>query len=56
MKNILSIAAAVALASASCFAGAKPKDTVAFAPNWDDAVSMAKLLNVPLVVHSHGWH
>ena len=28
---------------------------VTFAKTWEAAVEEAKLLNVPIVVHSHGW-
>ena len=34
----------------------KPKPTVEFAKTWEAAVAEAKLLNVPLVVHSHGFY
>lgn len=34
----------------------KPKATVEFAKSWEAAVEEAKLLNVPLVVHSHGFY
>ncbi len=34
----------------------KIKPTVPFAKSWDAAVEEAKLLNVPLVVHSHGFY
>jgi hypothetical protein len=34
----------------------KPKATVEFAKTWEAAVAEAKLLNVPLVVHSHGFY
>ncbi|MSR75685.1 MAG: hypothetical protein EXS14_09490 [Planctomycetes bacterium] len=34
----------------------KPKATVEFAKTWEAAVIEAKLLNVPLVVHSHGFY
>jgi hypothetical protein len=34
----------------------KPNPTVNFAKSWDDAVAEAKLLNVPIVVHSHGFY
>ena len=33
----------------------KIKDTVTFASTWDAAVEEARLLNVPIVVHSHGF-
>jgi hypothetical protein len=35
---------------------AKPKETVQFAKTWEAAVEQARLLNVPLVVHSHGFY
>jgi len=34
----------------------KIKETVTFATSWDAAVEEAKLLNVPIVVHSHGFY
>ncbi|HGY90731.1 MAG TPA: hypothetical protein ENK43_06125 [Planctomycetes bacterium] len=34
----------------------KIKPTVPFAKSWDAAVEEAKLLNVPLVVHNHGFY
>ena len=34
----------------------KIKPTVVFAKTWDAAVAEAKLLNLPLVVHSHGFN
>lgn len=40
-----------------CAAQKKPKikNTVTFATSWESAVSEAKLLNLPIVVHSHGF-
>jgi hypothetical protein len=35
---------------------AKIKLTVEFARSWDAAVAEGKLLNLPLVVHSHGFY
>ena len=35
---------------------AKPKPTVNFATDWDAAVSEAKMLNVPIVLHAHGFN
>jgi hypothetical protein len=32
------------------------KPTVTFAKTWDAAVAEAKLLNLPIVVHSHGFY
>ncbi len=34
----------------------EPKPTVKFAKSWEAAVEEAKTLNVPLVVHSHGFY
>ena len=35
---------------------AKPKPTVPLARSWSDAVKEAKLLNVPIVLHHHGFY
>ncbi len=61
MKNsfyYLLLLAAVMVLSGSAQAQKKPKikPTVPFAKSWDAAVEEAKLLNVPLVVHSHGFY
>lgn len=34
----------------------KLKPTVNFASSWEAAVEEAKLLNVPIVLHSHGFY
>lgn len=34
----------------------KIKPCVEFAHSWDAAVKEAKLLNLPIVVHSHGFY
>lgn len=34
----------------------EPKDCVRFAPSWEAAVEEAKLLNLPIVVHNHGFY
>ena len=49
---LMPLAGAVALAGG----GDKPKPTVTFARTWDSAVAEAQLLNVPIVVHSHGFY
>jgi hypothetical protein len=39
--------------------GGKPpkiKETVTFAKTWEGAIEEAKLLNLPIVVHSHGFY
>lgn len=57
MKNPIRGLLGVALV-ASLAAGGKPeiKPIVPFAKTWDAAVEEAKLLNLPLVVHSHGFY
>ncbi len=37
-------------------AGGKPAPSVSYAKSWDAAVEEAKLLNLPIVVHSHGFY
>jgi hypothetical protein len=36
--------------------GDKIKPSVEYAKTWEAAVEEAKLLNVPIVVHSHGFY
>jgi len=49
---------AVGLVPAHLAAQKKPKikPTVTFAKTWESAIEEAKLLNVPIVVHSHGFY
>lgn len=62
MKRHLAIALLVGLALAAVSPDAlaqkkaKIKDTVAFATTWEAAVEEARLLNVPIVLHSHGFY
>lgn len=59
MKRTLVPGLAIALAAGLVLAGGKdnkPKPTVHFAPTWEAAVEEAKALNVPIVVHSHGFY
>lgn len=62
MKKILGISlVAVALlpwvASDSGAAGKeKIKPSVTYATTWEAAIEEAKLLNVPIVLHSHGFY
>ena len=56
MKNLMMIASAVALTAALGMAKPKTKPSVTYAPSWDAAVAEAKLLNLPIVVHSHGFY
>ena len=55
MKRTITAAALLTLAAVGY---AKPKlhDSVNFAPSWESAVEEAKLLNVPIVVHNHGFN
>lgn len=62
MKRYLSIAlmcgAALVVAGLSATAGSKdkPAPSVTFARTWDAAVEEAKLLNLPIVIHNHGFY
>jgi len=47
---------ALSLGTGAALAKDKPKETVRFAPSWEEAVEEAKLLNVPIVVHNHGFN
>lgn len=50
------VAFAVSLAGGPAFAGEpEPEECVQLSRTWDEAVAEAKLLNVPIVVHSHGF-
>jgi hypothetical protein len=58
-KLLLIAAAGAALALPVLAAAAgkpKLKETVKFAQSWEAAIEEARLLNVPLVVHSHGFY
>ena len=47
----------LALISAMCMAQtADLKPSVTYAKSWEAAVAEAKLLNLPIVVHSHGFY
>lgn len=50
------LSASALLLAAPAVAADKPKPTVRFARSWDAAVEEARLLNVPIVVHSHGFY
>lgn len=57
--SLLAIALIAALGWAADDAAAqrqKIKPTVDFAKTWDSAIEEAKLLNVPIVVHDHGFY
>jgi hypothetical protein len=57
MRRPFASAAALALAATLGTAGGgdKPEPSVTYARTWDAAIEEAKLLNVPIVVHSHGF-
>jgi len=46
----------VALLSALALASDKPKRSVKYAPSWEQAAEEARALNVPIVVHRHGFY
>jgi ribosomal protein S2 len=58
MRIAMLVVASAALASALAVAVAKddPKPFISVPKTWDAAVEEAKKLNVPIVVHSHGWN
>ena len=51
-------AVAVAMSVGAALAGSKdePKAFVHLPKTWEAAVEEAKTLNLPIVVHSHGWN
>lgn len=56
MRHLFATSATIALAAALGSAGGdKPEPSVTYARSWDAAVEEAKLLNLPIVVHSHGF-
>jgi len=59
MRHLFATAAALGLAAALGTAGGrseKPDPSVTYAKTWEAAVEEAKLLNLPIVVHSHGFY
>ena len=38
------------------FAGPKPHASPKWAASWSDAVEEARILNLPIVVHRHGFY
>jgi len=54
----LALAALAAVLAVPALAGGKPEPvtSVTLAKSWDAAVEEAQLLNVPIVVHSHGFY
>jgi len=56
LSTVILATFAVAVLATVALAGPKVKDSVTYAKSWNDAVAEAKLLNVPIVVHSHGFY
>ena len=62
MRRIVPIILVLGLAWIGCGSAAtaqkkhKPKPGVTLAKSWDAAIEEAKLLNVPIVVHHHGFY
>jgi hypothetical protein len=48
--------AALFFALAGLALAGPPKVGLRYAPSWDEAVEEARALNVPLVVHRHGFY
>ncbi len=55
-RRLTLVAAAVLVFATAAMAGDKPDPTVNFAKTWEAAVEEAKTLNIPIVVHSHGFY
>ena len=55
MRRLWMAAAVLAVTATLTAAKPKIKDSVTYATSWEAAVAEAKLLNVPIVVHRHGW-
>ncbi len=56
MKRMHSSLALLAIAALALAGKPKIKDSVNYATSWEGAVEEAKLLNLPIVVHSHGFY
>jgi len=56
--GVMALCAAGMLGESAVRAGEEPEidPQVTYAPSWEAAVEEAKLLNVPIVVHSHGFY
>ena len=54
--TLLCVGALIASGFGAAAGGGKPKPSVNYAKSWDAAVEEAKLLNVPMVVHHHGFY
>lgn len=58
MNRALCIAAVLALGTAGAWAGKARarKPAIRWATSWEDAVETARALNVPIIVHRHGFY
>ena len=58
MRIAMTVVAAATLAGVMAAAVAKdePKPFIHVPKTWEAAVEEAKSLNVPIVVHNHGWN
>jgi len=56
IRPILTVCAALALVGVARAGVPEPKTCVTLAKTWEAAVEEAKALNVPIVVHSHGFY
>ena len=56
MTVALAVMALAALAVAAYAKGGKPVKSVKYAKTWEAAVEEAKELNVPIVIHYHGYY
>ena len=55
MKRFTLMSAVLALLIGGAGAG-KPKQFIRWAPSWEDAITEARAINMPIVVHRHGFY
>lgn len=55
MNRFIRIAGVIAIAATLGSAKPKIKPSVTYAKSWEAAVAEAKMLNLPIVVHCHGF-
>ncbi len=55
MKRFTLMSAALALLIGGAGAG-KPKHYIHWAASWEDAIAEARAINMPIVVHRHGFY
>jgi len=56
MRQVLFTLLAGFVLAGGLTAGPKPKASVQYARSWDAAVEEARALNLPLIVHRHGFY